>query len=205
MIRDYIRVSTEEQEDSGLGIEAQRTALGSGPDEKVYVEIASAKDFEDSPRPILEGLLDEMEAGDMLRVAKLDRLSRSVMDFGVILKRARKGGWHVVAIDLGVDTSTPTGELLANIIMAVAQWERRMIGQRTREALAVKQQNGQRLGRPAECHPELEAQILELSKRMGPTMIARRLTEMNVPTPRGGTAWYPTTVSRILERLEESK
>jgi hypothetical protein len=71
-------------------------------------------------------------------VAKLDRLSRSVVDAGRLLEEARKGGFNIVALDLGLDLSTPTGELVANVLAAVAQWERRMIGVRTSEALQVK-------------------------------------------------------------------
>ncbi len=71
-------------------------------------------------------------------VAKLDRLSRSVVDAGRLLEEARKGRFNIVALDLGLDLSTPTGELVANVLAAVAQWERRMIGLRTSEALQVK-------------------------------------------------------------------
>ena len=71
-------------------------------------------------------------------MAKLDRLSRSVVDAGRLLEEARKRGFNIVALDLGLDLSTPTGELVANVLAAVAQWERRMIGLRTSEALQVK-------------------------------------------------------------------
>ena len=75
---------------------------------------------------------------DAVVVAKLDRLSRSVVDAGRLLEEARKRGFNIVALDLGLDLSTPTGELVANVLAAVAQWERRMIGVRTSEALQVK-------------------------------------------------------------------
>jgi DNA invertase Pin-like site-specific DNA recombinase len=71
-------------------------------------------------------------------VAKLDRLSRSIVHFGLLLEGASKKRFNVVALDLGLDLSTPQGELVANVIASVAQWERRIIGQRTKEALAVK-------------------------------------------------------------------
>jgi DNA invertase Pin-like site-specific DNA recombinase len=57
-------------------------------------------------------------------VAKLDRLSRSVVDAGRLLDEARKRGFNIVALDLGLDLSTPTSELVANVLAAVAQWER---------------------------------------------------------------------------------
>lgn len=88
------------------------------------------------PRPQLSTL--RRGEADAVVVAKLDRLSRSVVDAGRLLEEARQGGFNIVALDLGLDLSTPTGELVANVLAAVAQWERRMIGVRTSEALQVK-------------------------------------------------------------------
>lgn len=203
MIRCYLRVSTDEQGDSGLGIEAQRRQLAGRYGETGFSwveEVASAKDLE---RPQLCKLLGAIEAGDTLAVAKLDRLTRSVVDFGQLLEAAKEGGWFIVALDLGVDTSTPTGELVANIMVSVSQWERRIIGQRTREALAEKKANGARLGRPPEISPEAEALIDELGG-MGPTYIAHKLTEAGIPSPRGGDIWHPSTVLRYLNRTVQT-
>jgi DNA invertase Pin-like site-specific DNA recombinase len=69
-------------------------------------------------------------------------------DFARLLEEARKRGFNVAALDLGLDLSTPQGELVANVIASVAQWERRIIGERTRDTLAIKRQQGVRLGRP---------------------------------------------------------
>ncbi|MCA1677351.1 MAG: recombinase family protein, partial [Actinobacteria bacterium] len=82
-----------------------------------------------------------------LVVAKLDRLSRSVQDAAGLLDRAQRHGWALVAADLGVDASTPAGEAMANVMATFGQLERRMIGQRTREALAARKAAGVRLGR----------------------------------------------------------
>ena len=71
-------------------------------------------------------------------VAKLDRLSRSLLDFAALMEQARSSGWNLVALDLGVDTSTPAGEMMASVLATFAQFERRLIGQRTKDALAVK-------------------------------------------------------------------
>jgi len=70
-----------------------------------------------------------------LIVSKLDRLSRSLLDFAGLMTRARDGGWNLVALDLGIDLSTPAGEFMASVMASAAQWERRLIGQRTRDAL----------------------------------------------------------------------
>ena len=91
-----------------------------------------------------------LEAGDAaaLVVAKLDRLSRSMIDFTALMATAQKQGWALVALDCAVDTTTPAGEAMANVLATFAQFERRLISQRTREALAVKRAQGVRLGRP---------------------------------------------------------
>ncbi len=84
----------------------------------------------------------------MLVVAKLDRLSRSVADFGALLDRAGRRRWSVVCLDLGVDTTTPVGAFTSHVVSAAAEYERRLIGQRTRDALAEKRAQGVRLGGP---------------------------------------------------------
>src|SRR3546814_10157738 len=86
-------------------------------------------------RPALQDALIRLHSKkrdvDGLVVSKFDRLSRSVVDFAGVLELARTRKWALVAIHLGVDTSTPTGELLANVMMSVSQWERKVIGART--------------------------------------------------------------------------
>lgn len=205
MIYGYLRVSTDEQGDSRLGVEAQRRALtdryGSelGSNRLRWAEeVASAKDL--NHRPQLCALLGLLESGDTLAVAKLDRLTRSVVDFGQLLEAAKDGGWYIVALDLGVDTSTPTGELVANIMVSVSQWERRIIGQRTKEALQTLKANGQTLGRPPEVTDEAVTAIRELVQIAdGPGYIARKLTEAGIDPPRG-EVWHRSTVMRIMQR-----
>ena len=94
----------------------------------------SAKDLR---RPGIREALRLLAAGDAdaLVVAKLDRLSRSLLDFSGLVEQSRRERWQLVALDLGVDTSTPSGEMLANVLASFAQFERRLIGQRTAEAL----------------------------------------------------------------------
>ena len=104
----------------------------------MHSDTASARSL--VSRPGLARALADIERGaaSVLVVAKLDRLSRSLLDFAALMERSRKQGWAVVALDLGVDTTTPSGEMMANVLAVFAQFERRLIGQRTREALAVK-------------------------------------------------------------------
>ena len=65
-------------------------------------------------------------------MAKLDRLSRSMLDFSKLMAKAKKQRWALVALDCAVDTSTPSGEAMANMLATFAQFERRLISQRTR-------------------------------------------------------------------------
>src|SRR5580658_9345960 len=151
----YTRVSTEEQKRSGAGLAAQRSAIHRACTDRGYelldiIEDAgwSAKSLD---RPGIVCVLDDLDTGraDALMVAKLDRLSRSLMEFSGLMERSRSNGWAIVALDLGVDTSTPAGEMMANVLATFAQFERRLIGQRITEALAQKKAAGVRLGRPS--------------------------------------------------------
>ena len=114
------------------------------------------------------------------------------------MERGRKRGWSLVALDLGVDTSTPSGEMMASVLATFAQFERRLIGQRTRDALAVKRAQGVQLGRPREISEEVVERIRELDETgLSVAAIARKLNEQNVPTPRGGR-WHSPGVKRAL-------
>ena len=97
--------------------------------------------------------------------AKLDRMSRSVADFADLLTRARKGEWNVIVLDLGVDLASPGGESLANMTATMAQWERRIISERTKNALAEAQKQGKVLGRPVVMKPATRRRILKLRER----------------------------------------
>ena len=84
---------------------------------------------------------------------ELSFLSRSVRDLADLAERSRpKGkqkGWGLILLDIDVDTSSPNGEFMLNVMGSAAQWERRIISQRTKDALAVKRAQGVRLGRPS--------------------------------------------------------
>lgn len=200
----YIRVSTIEQADSGLGLDAQKDRLEQeaarrGWDLLIVEDRGqSAKSMD---RPGIEDALGMVCRGEAsaLVVAKLDRLSRSLLDFAALMERAKREAWALIALDLGVDTSTATGELIANVLMSVAQWERRAIGERTRDALAAARARGQRLGRPRSVPDELRARIAS-ERASGLTLqaIADRLNDEQVPTARGGMCWQRGTVGALL-------
>jgi DNA invertase Pin-like site-specific DNA recombinase len=140
-------------------------------------------------------------------VAKLDRLSRSLLDFAGLTERARRKGWALVALDLGVDPSTPSGEMMASVLASFAQYERRLIGQRTRDALAIVQQNGSKSGRPigTPTFRTIPAPIVSLIRELrgegtSYRAIATELNERGIPTMQGGKAWAAQTVLNVCKR-----
>lgn len=150
-------------------------------------------------RPALAAALDALDAGQAtaLLVAKVDRLSRSLADFAALMARAERGGWKIVALDLGVDTTTPSGELMAAVVAATAQYERRLIGVRTRDALASRKAAGVRLGRPRLLDPALAARIRAL-RADGATLqgIADELNAQGTATATG-RRWSPALVRKV--------
>jgi len=203
-----MRVSTAEQAGSGAGLEAQQAAIGRetahrGWDLVGLCTDAAASGRSITGRPALDQALRAVEGGgaDVLIVAKLDRLSRSLLDFAALMARAQQRGWNLVALDLGIDLSTPAGEFLANVMASAAQWERRIIGQRTREALAVRRAQGVRLGRPVSLGADVTGRISSL-RGQGVTLaaIADQLNADEVPTAQGGAHWHASTVRAVLQR-----
>ena len=202
----YVRVSTGEQGESGLGLKAQVTAIRAACEQRGWELVAVREEVKSGARadnrPVLAEVLAALRGGeaDAVVVAKLDRLSRSVVDAGRLLEEARKGGFNIVALDLGLDLSTPTGELVANVLAAVAQWERRMIGVRTSEALQVKITGGW-------ASPQLGARVPRAVRRrivrmaaagMSQRAIANRLNADGVPAVGG--CWHRGTVIRVLRQ-----
>ncbi len=183
----YLRVSTDEQADSGLGLAAQRNAITAAAQARGWqvrwMEDAgySAKNLD---RPGVQAALSALAKGDAdaLVVAKLDRLSRSLLDFAGVTEQAKKQGWAVMALDLGVDMTTPAGEMLANVLAAFAQYERALISRRTKDALAAARARGQRLGRPREIHANQLARVVnERARGLSLRAIATALTTTACP------------------------
>jgi DNA invertase Pin-like site-specific DNA recombinase len=205
----YARVSTEEQGRSGAGLAAQRSAIRRACQERGYelVDLVEDRGFsaKSLERPGIAQVLERLETGGAsgLVVAKLDRLSRSLLDFAGLMERARRQGWALVALDLGVDTSTPAGEMMANVLATFSQFERRMIGQRTKDALAQKKAAGVRLGRPRSLPDEVVRRI-ERSRAEGLTLqaIADGLNHEGVSTAQGGALWRPSSVRAVLTSTE---
>lgn len=207
----YVRVSTDEQGDSKLGLEAQAREIRDKAAYKkwelldIRSDVASGASLK--KRTELGRTLQDMKAGkaDVLIVAKLDRLSRSVMDFASIMEMAQAEGWSLAVQDLDVDTSTTNGKLIMNIMISLAQWEREVIGDRTRAALKAVKARGQKLGRkPGVDDATLD--LLHVLRRTGMSYqkIADTLNSEGIAGGQGGK-WHATTVRRLYLDREEKE
>lgn len=198
----YIRVSTEEQGQSGLGLAAQREAILSAckqrgislcwQTEEVISGSTPAYD-----RPGLRQVLVSLRDGtyDTLIVAKLDRLSRSAFDFASLMRLSLTEGWAIICLDLGVDTGTPSGKMIAQVMSAFAEFELDMIRTRTRDALRAKMAKGVKLGRRVDIPSAVIQLIVELrGQGHSWASIARELEARNIETPRGGKRWYADVI-----------
>ena len=156
-------------------------------------------------RPALTQALEYLAAGkyEGLVVAKLDRLSRSVMDFADLLDRSRREGWALVTLDLGVDTTTSAGKMVSQVVAVIAEFERERISERITAALAAKKRRGERLGRPTRLAPKTRDLIWRM-RRDGLTLreIASRLNADGISTATGQAPWGHGHVSDALRTVE---
>lgn len=135
----YLRVSTE-----GQRPDRQLDGLKHNCD-KLHVETASGGTCR---RPVFEAVLRRLRAGDTLVVWDLDRAFRSVVDAVTQAEKLHARGVELQILNLQLDTRTPAGMLVYTVLSACAEFERRMIRQRTREGLAAARLRGKQLGRP---------------------------------------------------------
>jgi len=223
----YIRVSTDQQADCGISVEAQRARLEAyalALDLElvaVFEDAASAKTL---ARPGLSAALAALEAGqaEALVIVKLDRLTRSVRDLGTLVDRYFAGRFSLLSVADSVDTRSATGRLVLNLLASVAQWEREAGAERTRTALEHLKAKGVRLGgsplgrqRTAEVDEEGRRLMADVASELatvaridalraeGHTLreIAATLTAEGHATKRGG-AWAAFTVLKVLRRVE---
>jgi DNA invertase Pin-like site-specific DNA recombinase len=207
LVIGYLRVSTEEQATSGLGLADQQQVIEQEAARRGWELMTKADEgysAKNLSRPAIADALDMLRKGEasVLVVSKLDRLSRSLLDFAVLMETAKKQGWQLVVLDLALDTTTPSGSLMANVMACFAEYERQMIGARTSAALQQLKAQGRRLGRPVSLPVDVRQRIVT-ERKSGKTLaaIAEGLTTDAVPTARGGR-WYPSTVKAVLASTE---
>jgi DNA invertase Pin-like site-specific DNA recombinase len=198
----YLRVSTQEQALSGLGLEAQRAeveryaeANGLTVMEWFVDEGVSASTIGKRPQ-MLAALrtIDEGRAGVLL-AKDASRLSRSMSDLAGLLQAATADGWCIRTADGLVNTCDPQGQLLPHFLGVVADLERQFTSQRTRQALAAAKERGTRLGKRSTLPAEVAARIVA-ERDAGSTWqaVADGLNATGVATGQGGSEWRPSSV-----------
>jgi DNA invertase Pin-like site-specific DNA recombinase len=182
MLIGYARVSTQDQDAA-----AQIAALESAGCERVFQEKASGGRWD---RPELHRLLGQLRKGDVLVVWKLDRLSRSLKDVLAMMEKVDQAGAGFRSLTEAIDTTSPAGRMMMQIVGTFAEFERAMLRERTRSGLDAARAQGRIGGR----RPKLKAhqqQEIVLLVNSGQKTAADAARLFNV---------HPSTVSRILRR-----
>jgi len=178
----YARVSTSEQETA-----AQVTALKAAGCERIYREKASGGRWD---RPELHRLLDQLRKGDVLVVWKLDRLSRSLRDVLTIMERLAEAKCGFRSLTEAIDTTTPAGRMMMQMVGAFAEFERAMLRERTKVGLEAARREGRIGGRRPKLTPQQQGEIVRMVSRGNKTAAdAARLFSV-----------HPATVARLLSR-----
>lgn len=158
MLIGYARVSTLDQE-----TDLQFDALRKAGVRKIYSEKVSGV----SARPQLQKLLGELKGGDELVVYKLDRLARSLRDLLSIIERLSTMSCEFRSLTEPIDTSTPAGMLMLQMLGAVAQFERSLIRERSIAGQVAAMQRGVHCGRPRSISSGIEADIVRMYQARG--------------------------------------
>jgi DNA invertase Pin-like site-specific DNA recombinase len=182
MLIGYARISTSEQD-----TKMQASALQSAGCELIFREKASGGRWE---RPELHKLLSQLRKGDVLVVWKLDRLSRSLRDVLTIMERLQEKKAGFRSLTEAVDTTTPAGRMMMQMVGAFAEFERAMLKQRTKAGLDAARKEGRIGGRRPKLKPQQQQEIVRLV-RMGKKTAADAARLFGV---------HPATVSRLLQR-----
>lgn len=204
----YVRISTEEEGSSPPLLEAQRRAIRKECKRRGWHLLRFEEDIAGATathkRPGLEGALAACAAGEAqgLVVAKLDRLTRSLLDFASLVRRAQREGYDLVVIEQGFDLSTSHGRAVADLLVVFAQYERELISEQIKAGLALVKKTGTKsgkaIGRPRTLPATVRSRIRRLHRAgRSYSEIARRLNAEAVPTAHGGR-WHASTVRKIV-------
>jgi DNA invertase Pin-like site-specific DNA recombinase len=163
----YARVSTDDQD-----VEGQRRRLKTAGAIRIFEDVISGKHFE---RPGLSQLLDYARPGDCLCVVRLDRLGRSLRELLEVVDMLKERRIHFQSLEEKIDTSSAAGELIFHVFGAIAHFERRLIGERTKNGLAAAKAKGRRPGRPPIDPDKGDAAFKLIEAGLSPTEAARQV------------------------------
>jgi DNA invertase Pin-like site-specific DNA recombinase len=164
----YGRTSTLRQD---AGLEAQLKAFEAEGCGEYYSEKVSSAE----PRAQLEAAIRALRKGDVLVVTKLDRLARSVRDAVELEQRIAARGAALKVLDPAIDTSTPIGKLMFNLLASIAQFEREIMLERQREGIARAQAEGKYKGRRPTARVKTGRVLELLSAGMGTAEVAEQV------------------------------
>lgn len=207
----YLRVSTEEQADSGLGLEAQRHNTHAWADLYGSTIVATYQDVcsgsvRPEDRPGWQAVLAELASQQAQGVIflRLDRVGRNVSDIAGIVDTLRKDQ-HFISVKEQFDTNSPAGKMMLHVLAAVAQFERDTIRARTIEAMAAKKLRGEQIGRTPIIQKEAVAmaETLYYNGTTKPTwqQVADELAGHGFVNPGNNQPYHPVTVMRAVARL----
>lgn len=207
----YARCSTVGQAEDGVSLDVQVSrcrAYAVAHDLDVVAVHSDALSGKDANRPGLRAALALLDAGeaDGLLVLKLDRLTRSVRDLGDLLASHFGERFALLSVGEHVDTRTASGRLMLNLLMSVASWEREVIGERTKAALALLKANGKKLGGDrGHDAPGTRARAVAL-KASGLSLrgVAAAMSAEGLATRSGSTKWSAEGVRLLLARAARS-
>ncbi len=165
----YARTSTAEQK---AGLEAQLRNLEAASAGKIFSEQLSSVD---AKRTQLEAAIEFCRDGDVLLCTKLDRLARSVADLVKLEERLKGKGASICIMDPAMDTSTPNGRLMFNVIAAIAQFEREVMLSRQREGIAKAKSEGKYKGRAPTARAKSGEVLSLLQSGIRATDVAKQL------------------------------
>jgi len=212
MLLAYLRVSTVEQAESQAGLQAQLDAITKtiGAPDKVFTDAGVSGGAPMDKRPALLDVLDAAGNGDVIAVAKRDRLARDMVVAAMVEREAsRRGASIVSAAGEGSNSEGPEGFLVRRMMDLLAEYERMLIASRTRAALKAKSQRGQRVGRIpfgftveddgvtlVECDME-QAVLNRIREEREAGTPWRTIAGMLGPHPRTGKSWAHTQLMRL--------
>ena len=182
MFIGYARVSTQDQD-----TDAQIAALKSSGCELIFQEKASGGRWD---RPELHRLLGQLRNGDVLVVWKLDRLSRSLKDVLLLMEKVEQAGAGFRSLTEVIDTTSPGGRMMMQMVGTFAEFERAMLRERTQNGLDAARKQGRVGGRRPKLKKHQQDEIVNLVNS-GQKNAADAARLFNV---------HPATVSRILQR-----